>query len=114
MTCGEQLRGLGDSLKLLRQRGGDLWAVSIDPPSVIAHQHRQRPDLEMTFASADRDALSGIGLLYETKDKTLAVPSSILIDASGRVRWTHYAARNGDRPAATEIIRQLRLLSQTA
>lgn len=112
-VCNAQFATLDGTIDVLRAQQGDLWAVSVDAPDVIAYQRARRPDLRMTFASVQPQALATIGLRYESAEKVLAVPSCIVLDRRARVRWTHYATRNGDRAPSAELLEQVRTVLQS-
>ena len=48
------------------------------------------------------------GLMHEEDGDEVAVPATIVIDASGRVRWFHIRSNVRDRPAPAEVLDVLR------
>jgi alkyl hydroperoxide reductase subunit AhpC len=56
---------------------------------------------------ADLQLVDALGL----RDN-IAVPSSLLLDKQGVVRWSHVGQSHADRPAATEILEQIEALER--
>ena len=49
--------------------------------------------------------VDGLGIV-----DNIAVPSVLLLDEAGLVRWSHVAKDLADRPSATQILRQIEAL----
>ena len=49
--------------------------------------------------------------VYNLRGDNLAAPSTFIIDTEGIVRWSHISRRTSDRPKTSEIIKQLKKLS---
>jgi hypothetical protein len=52
--------------------------------------------------------VEGLGIV-----DNIAVPSVLLLDKQGLIRWSHVAKDLSDRPSATQILKQLEALSRT-
>lgn len=101
-----ELRGLGAVHEWLRQKGGSVVAVAVDPVAqargVVAEQKLPFPVL----SDSDRAVTRAYGLIdagHDWVDADIAIPAQILVGSAGDVLWRHVSAFVQDRlsPAAT-------------
>jgi peroxiredoxin len=99
--------------KVLQQKGGDIVAVSVDPPERLAEGRREHPDLPCLLVSdAKGDALHALGLIHPlARGRFVAAPANILIARGGKVLWTHYAGIVMDRPDPRAVLEQVTKLA---
>lgn len=65
----------------------------------------------MLLASDEsREAVRALHLTHESMGKTLAAPSTILIDKDGIVRYTHFAEIVSDRPNPLTVLYEVQKL----
>jgi antitoxin component YwqK of YwqJK toxin-antitoxin module/peroxiredoxin len=67
----------------------------------------ERPPYTLAYDS-DMKLVEGLGIV-----DNIAVPSVLLLDKQGLIRWSHVAKDLSDRPSATQILKQLEALSRT-
>lgn len=61
--------------------------------------------------NSDSDVVEAYGV-YNLRGDSLAAPATFIIDTAGIVRWSHISQRTSDRPKTSEIVAQLRTLSE--
>ncbi len=114
LACTDELKGLSNIREVLRKRGGDILAISADKFPVFEAGRKRLPNLPCLFAcDPGGEEIGPLNLLQENMlkfKKRVAVPSNILIDAEGIVRWTHYASIVMDRPDPLTVLRQVQNL----
>ena len=74
----------------IAERGVSLFAVSVDPPET-SRRLRERLQSRFTFLSDSEGALLdalGIRHVDALEGRDVAIPTAILVDAEGVVRWT--------------------------
>lgn len=93
----------------MRELGGDIVAVSVDPLERIVQGRRDYPELTCQFVSAkDGASLKTLGLVHPlTGGRFVAAPANILVARGGRVAWVHYAGIVMDRPDPAEVMREV-------
>lgn len=64
----------------------------------------EKPPYKLAY-DADMKLVDGLGIV-----DNIAVPSVLLLDEAGLVRWSHVAKDLADRPSATQILRQIEAL----
>lgn len=106
-----ELRGLGEISTALKEQGGRLLAIAVDPPEK-ARQVVERNRLDFSvLCDTERQVIGEYGLVHEGggPDGTdIAVPAHILIDAEGRVVWRFVSRRVQDRPHPDEVVKAVR------
>lgn len=92
--------------KALREKGGEIVAVSADPPERIAQGEKDHADLPCKFVSAgDGECLRILGLMHPLAGRRfVAVPANILVARGGVVAWAHYAEIVMDRPDPQQVL----------
>lgn len=99
----------------LKEQGGELWAISTEPPELFKAERKKTPDLPCLLGSdASAEALRSLHLVHEFAGKTMAIPANILIGKDGVVRWTHYAKIASDRPSPGRVLDEVRKLAPAA
>ena len=110
-----ELRGLGEISAALKEQGGRLLGVAVDPPEK-ARQVVERNRLDFSIlCDTQRRVIGEYGLVHEGggPDGTdIAVPAHILIDAEGRIVWRFVSRRVQDRPHRDEVVKAVRSLKK--
>jgi len=92
----------------LKEKGGELLAISTESIEQLAAARKKMPDLPCVLASdPEHRAIETLNLLHRTMNKTVSIPSNILVDKAGKVAWAHYAEIVPDRPAPAEVLEQI-------
>lgn len=102
-----ELRGLGAINGDLKAGGVQLLAVCVDAPEDSA-QVVSRNDLPFPILSdAERTVIHAYGIVHENggpDGADIAIPTYVLIDSTGRIRWKRSARQLQDRPAPEEVL----------
>ena len=113
--CTAQLKALGKERARLERGDTEVCIVYPGPRSGLdafleawnlTFGYGQQPPWTMLY-DADLQLVDALGL----RDN-IAVPSSLLLDKQGVVRWSHVGQNHADRPAATEILEQIEALER--
>lgn len=102
LSCTDELMGLAKVREALRKKGGDILAISADKLPIFLMGRKRNPNVPCKLAcDPGAEAITALHLLQANMAKVgkkVAIPSNILIDSEGIVRWTHYANIVMDRP----------------
>ena len=111
LSCSDELRGIGEVRKALQAKGGELVAVCAQRLTHITDGREDHPNLACFLACDPKgEAIRKLAIVHAAFGKigkTLAVPSNILVDATGMVRWAHYAEIVSDRPDPQAVLAQV-------
>jgi peroxiredoxin len=104
--CNGQLASYARNIDRLEQRGVQLAGISVDPPQNSA---RMVGKLQLPFPllSDPRGELIARYGLWDSEDG-VAIPSVIVIDRSGEVRYAYSGSDSADRPGDDEVFAALR------
>ncbi len=110
-----ELRGLGAVNEELIQRGGRLFAVSVDGPEDSMRVVR-RQELEYAIlCDIEHSIIASYGLVHEGGGITggdVAVPAQVLIDTTGQIAWKHVSQNVPDRVDPREVLEIVRGMSR--
>jgi peroxiredoxin len=81
-------------------------AISVDPPEKL-REFRTETKAPFTFLSDPKGVAAGQYAGFEANGKILK-PATFVIDRHGILRWRHIGESPPDRPAASEVLAQLR------
>lgn len=106
--CRERLRELQDNLAAYGRAGAEVVAVTPDPPDAAA---RTATELALAYrvVSADSAALERWELLGEG---SAPLPSTVLLDRSGVIRYRHVGRHAADRARDVEVFAVLAALEE--
>lgn len=99
--CRERLRELQESLPAYRRAGAEVVAATPDPP-VAAARTAAELGLSYPVVSVDSAALSRWELLGD--GGSAALPSTVLLDRSGVIRYRHVGLSAADRARDVEVL----------
>lgn len=99
--CRKEMPLLEDIWRKYRSRGFTLVGVNVEPDSKEAEQWLAK-NVSVSFPIA-YDKESKVSRLYEVA----GMPSSVIIDRKGKVRYVHKGYRPGDENAYLDHIRAL-------
>ena len=89
----------------MKSKSGEILAIAVQPLKHMTDGRARFPDLPCQLAvDPDCKAITALDLINKVGVKTMAVPSNILVDRHGFVRWTHYASLVSDRPGPTDVL----------
>lgn len=91
----------------VRSEGAELAAITVAPLDQV---RAGKQELGLTFpVLADPDHLVAERYgVYDRLGDGLAGPAVFVLDGAGRIRWRYVGSQVGDRPAAREVLAQLR------
>ena len=101
-----ELRGLGAVHEELKQRGGQVLAIAVDPPELargVVEKHKL--DFRI-LCDTEAEVIQAYGLVHSgggPGGSDIAIPASVLIDRNGVIVWKRVATRAQDRPNPHEI-----------
>ena len=113
--CTAQLKALGKERARLERGDTEVCIVYPGPKSGLdafreawnlTFGYGQEPPWAMLY-DADLALVDALGI----RDN-IAVPSSLLLDKQGLVRWSHVGQSHADRPTALEILEQIESLAR--
>ncbi|HET6204281.1 MAG TPA: peroxiredoxin family protein [Planctomycetota bacterium] len=110
MSCRAELRGLGAVYEALAERGGQLLAISVDPPGTSKTLIKELALPFPILSDGDRRVVREYGLLHAgaaPDGGDVAIPAHFLVDRDGGIRWRHVARRVQDRPLPGEVLEAL-------
>ena len=112
----KQLVRLRDKTQAIKQAGGVLVAVSVDPPkdskALLARMRSEGHPIEFPLlCDPSRAAVKAMGVYDAEHD--IALPSVLILDREGKVAWKHIGESIVDRPAEEELIAALKRLGST-
>ncbi len=102
LSCTDELIGLAPVRAELQKHGGDILAISADRIEVLLRGLKRLHNLPCSVVcDPGANAVTALNLLQSNMakfGKKVAIPSNILVDENGNVRWTRYADIVMDRP----------------
>ncbi len=114
LSCTDELMGLTQVREALRKNGGDILAISADKLPIFLMGRKRNPNIPCKLAcDPGAEAITALHLLQENMAKVgkkVAIPTNILIDSEGIVRWTHYANIVMDRPDPRLVLEKVAAL----
>ena len=103
--CNGQLASYGRQMEEFERRGVQVAGISVDPPS---HNAKLVGKLQLPFPLLS-DPEGELARLYGLWDEEgVALPSVVIIDQSGEVRYLYKGNDLADRPADEEVFAGLR------
>ncbi|NQW24020.1 MAG: peroxiredoxin family protein [SAR202 cluster bacterium] len=106
MFCRDQLVELRESYDKIKKIDAEVIAISTEKPIDIKRTIEalgfQYPVLY--------DTASAVPRLYGVDQDGTAIPSTFVLDKSGKIRWTYIATEDHDQPSMAQIIEQLEAL----
>jgi peroxiredoxin len=107
--CMTELRELQDKSGNIASAGGHVLVVSIEGLATAAETQRDFPTLAV--ASDERreltTALNAINPRYAPDGQDCALPTVLLVDRQGIVRWIHRPSRFIVRPGSDELVARI-------
>ncbi len=114
MVCMSELRGLGAVNAELKQRGGQVLAIAVDPPELArAVVEKQKLDFPI-LCDTEAEVIQAYGLVHSGAGpggSDIAIPASVLIDRNGAIVWKRVARRAQDRPDPRDVIRIIQTMN---
>ncbi|HVT38172.1 MAG TPA: redoxin domain-containing protein [Gemmatimonadaceae bacterium] len=108
-TCQAELCGFSDDYADFAARDVEVIAISADMvPSLKAFKEKNNMSVELA-SDLRRDVARAYGVLND--EKYFANRSYFLIDKTGKLRWSHVEAKNGERRQNPEILAQIEKLA---
>lgn len=105
-TCTEELCAFRDDFAQFADADTVVLPISVDSvPTLKEYKARLALPLDL-LSDFRRDVSRAYGVLNE--EKFYSNRAYILVDAEGRVRWTHVEAHNGQRRSDEELLAQVR------
>ncbi|HUU82423.1 MAG TPA: redoxin domain-containing protein [Phycisphaerae bacterium] len=112
-----ELRGLGEVNTELKEQGGRLLAIAVDPPE-RARQVVEGNGLEFSIlCDTERRVIGDYGLVHAgggPEGTDIALPAHLLVDTDGRVVWRFVSRRVEDRVHPDDVLEAVRSLKKSA
>ena len=111
--CLSELVELGPVAAELKRRGGQLLAISVDPPEESRRVVEGRKLPFRILSDSDRKVIQSYGLVHArggVHGEDIAIPAQILIGRDGKIVNRHISARVQDRldpDSALETVQKL-------
>jgi peroxiredoxin len=89
----------------VRERGVELYAVSVDAPDV-SRRLRERLNVRFTFLSdPDGVLLDDLGIRHRGggDGQDISFPTAILVDEAGLIRWTYQSDTYRERARPEDV-----------
>lgn len=105
--CQSELRGLGAVHAKLREKGGRVLAISVDPPSKAKKVVESNKLPFSILCDESRDATNAFGVLHRRggpERQDVPLPSMFLVDRDGSVVWMRVAHLVQDRPSPEDVL----------
>ena len=100
----------------MREKGVELFAVSVDPPSV-SKRLREHLAVRFTFLSdVDRVLLDALGIRHrvDREETDIAFPTAILVDQGGVIRWIYQSDTYRERARPEQVFAAIHALGGAA
>src|SRR3979411_430059 len=108
-TCSKELICFSEDFDQFAGKGVEILPISVDSiPSLREFKNKLQMKTEL-LSDFKRDISRAYGVLNE--DRFYSNRAYFLIDKTGRVRWSHVEANNGDRRDDSEILAEIAKLS---
>lgn len=108
-ACVIELRNLGAVQAELKARGGEILAISTEPMDRLKKGLEHYPGLPVRIArDPNHVAVDTLKLTHNLDGEINAAPANILLDADGKILWTHYAGLATDRPDPARVLEQVK------
>lgn len=93
----------------IRATGAEFWAIANDDPDKL-REYREQEGFEFPFLlDPDAETIKAWGLLNEAdSDSLIPHPALVILDVEGSVRYLFVETNYRLRPAAADVIEQLR------
>jgi peroxiredoxin len=94
----------------LQRAGGTVLAIANDPIPQCRQVHQANGLPFAVLSDVKLEAITAFGVLHQKgpRGKPIALPANFLIDADGRLRWSHVSRRVQDRVDPAELMQQVR------
>ncbi|PJF46832.1 MAG: hypothetical protein CUN48_11795 [Candidatus Thermofonsia Clade 3 bacterium] len=102
-SCQQQLRAMQTEYDRFRARGAEVLAIAVQgvtQASVV----RQLGQLEFPVLADESHAVSEAFGVFNRLGDNLAAPAVFIIDAKGRIIWSHIGRDANDYPAPSDIL----------
>ena len=108
-TCTKEMICFTEDFDQFAQNGVEILPISVDAtPSLTEFKKKLQMKTDL-LSDFKRDISRAYGVLNE--DRFYSNRAYFLIDRSGRIRWSHVEANNGNRREDSEILREIQRLS---
>jgi peroxiredoxin len=90
----------------MRQHGGAVYAISVDPPEDNARVAKEDGLRFSILSDASHDTIRAYGLVHPKAHGSddAAIPAQVLVAPDGRILWWRAAKRVQDRPRAEDVM----------
>lgn len=97
---------LAHAYQQFRDAGVALLMISVDSPKRAAHLAAETGAPFPVLSDVDDD----VTVAYNLFETGIALPATVLIDTTGRVRWLYVGQNQADRPRPEMMLDQIRRL----
>jgi thioredoxin-dependent peroxiredoxin len=113
MVCVSELGELGAVNAEMKKRGGELFAISVDPPEASRRLVEKKELPFPILSDTERKVIQSYGLVHPhggMHGEDIAIPAQILVGRDGKILNRHISARVTDRLDPDDVVEMIRKL----
>jgi peroxiredoxin len=108
-----ELRGLGPVAKAIQEKGGNLFAISVDPPERSADVVAKNRLTYSLLSDEQAVLLSELGIVHSGGSPSggdIAHPAQFLFDRDGQLVWHYISRRTQQRVRPEDLVSRIQAL----